>query len=263
MASERTSLPAADNSPSEDDLQIVSERIVRRPRPSDEVVLVSHTRKRARVVSAPVMATAVSAADDDDEDSPDEDYEAPLSDTDIDIDGVTNATSLTNTNTSSGPNRLPSAPFTCGVCMARKEACDGVALGASTSTSAAVCACVVCRECSTRSLRGHVARNTWPITCPNPGCGGEREGWECVKDLQWQDAAAGDALSKLILLNNNINNNNKIKYCANNQCSTPFEFDPALDDGSQNSARVQCPLCKSATCVRCDRAWHHGKCTKV
>lgn len=235
---------------SDDGLEIVSENIVRRP---DEVVVVSHTRKKVRRIpipaAPPVLATTVSAAPIDDDDSPDEDYVAPPSDDDIDIDNEDNA----DTNGNLKVNALPSTPFTCGVCLERKEAYDGVSLGAGKD----ICECVVCRPCSTRSLRAHIASERWPLMCPN--CAGELNGWECVKDLQWQDSEAGEALAKLVLEGETPD----IKYCSNEKCKMPFEFDVDNDDGTQNSAKIDCPLCKTSTCVRCNRVWHNGSCAKV
>eukprot|EP00171_Calliarthron_tuberculosum_P018994 IDg18994t1 len=129
------------------------------------------------------------------------------------------------------------APFPCSICLDDHPAHDALALGA--------CAHKFCRACMTQYLTV-VANETRRIPIKCPECSDALEPQLCVAVLE--GTPARDALERLIV----ERSLSDVRYCANPTCATPFDYDGA---GADN-ARVDCPLCGTATCADCSAPWH-------
>lgn len=129
--------------------------------------------------------------------------------------------------------------FSCPICLDDHPNDNALALG--------VCAHKFCRTCMTKYLVG-IATETRRIPIKCPACGDALDDQLCVEALEGNPAR--DALSRL-LVERSLGD---VRYCSNPTCATPFDYDGA---GADN-ARVDCPLCGTATCADCSAAWHAG-----
>lgn len=102
-----------------------------------------------------------------------------------------------------------------------------------------------------KDLKEITENRRYPPECP--GCGSAMDVWKCVNLLVSIQPVTASALTKLILLKEHIKT---LRYCSNEKCNTPFDFDGDL---TNSGARVVCPLCNSATCARCGYEWHGNK----
>lgn len=119
------------------------------------------------------------------------------------------------------------------------------------------CSHAYCNGCMVQYLRV-IALETKKLPVPCPGCTESLDIWRCVELLSSNKAErAADALSQLAITQTQLKN---VKYCSKPECSTPFEYE---GDGRRGTARVNCPLCKTSTCVLCSQAWHVGPCRLV
>lgn len=116
----------------------------------------------------------------------------------------------------------------------------------------AQCDHAVCKGCMTAYLVA-VAKETkrYPISCPC--CSVQVEYDRCLALVAPQEDVH-EALQNLILEKRYID---CIRYCANPQCSAPFDFvSSPFVVGRIDEFKVHCPLCKQHTCVKCKVPWH-------
>lgn len=239
----------------------------------DDIILVHEVRRRKmEPKKRPAVAATANAADT----SPNLDGD------EVEYVGIVRAADVTVVSVK-GPMT------TCGICF-DDDVQDLVRLGK--------CRHGYCRDCLASQLR-HIALETkkYPIECPGctaegpvvvaapaVGSGGGAAGggiaivdllddddkeedalapgtlyaWKCVSLLRsLDDEKAADALAALVVEKEFLGMK---RYCSNPRCATPFEFDGELD---REHARIDCALCKTATCVLCSKAWHDGRCAET
>ncbi len=135
--------------------------------------------------------------------------------------------------------------FTCQICFddLNIEACRELG----------ECAHKYCVGCM-RSYLHIIATESkkFPIPCPDPSCNQALDPQLCIMALEGNDA---ELLSRLVVEKTHCRTMN---YCANASCATPFDFEPPHPNASDDAWRIECPLCKTATCVRCKTIWHAG-----
>lgn len=146
---------------------------------------------------------------------------------------------------SASPDKPPNeSMFTCQICFddLHTEACRELG----------ECAHKYCVGCMRSYLRIIATESKkFPIPCPDPSCAQALDPQLCIMALEGDDA---ELLSRLVVEKTHCKTMN---YCANASCATPFDFEPPHPNASDDAWRIECPLCKTATCVRCKTIWHN------
>lgn len=138
--------------------------------------------------------------------------------------------------------------FECCVCLTDSIPC-------SKSFSKAIdCEHELCKGCAVQFIKMIVSSGIkqFPIRCPlRPICKkvfkmssflrllfteGETETYEKLQILIIEKEAFGE----------------RMVYCANSSCSTPFDW-------NGTGIKIYCPLCRKQTCMECRTLWHTGK----
>lgn len=148
-------------------------------------------------------------------------------------------------DSSSASHQQPSKE--CPICL--------TAVSLDQSFTPASCGHVFCRQCITTYL-AKIAKETKKFPIPCPSCNVEIDTDRCLALIS-PSPQIYQALQTFILEKQHVS---CLRYCANPLCSAPFDFVPSPSlKGNPLEFRVQCPLCRTAACVKCKVEWHQGK----
>lgn len=154
-----------------------------------------------------------------------------------------------------GPSQPASSSLPCPVCF------DQVSKARSFKSNK--CGHSVCVDCMHKHLE-ILAFDTKQFPLPCPVCRSPLDPTQCFgfvanittpscKNDASPDLCAG--LNTLVIEKGLMSN---IRYCANTNCRTPFEW---IDSNFENDAHrfhVRCAECNESTCVQCHTLWHEG-----
>lgn len=115
-----------------------------------------------------------------------------------------------------------------------------------------------CVECFTNYIVSSLKSKTYPILCPLLSCKHHLSPYDCLSLLEDSDRKDENDQLSVLIIEYEIKEN--IRYCANKNCSTPFEWkaDHCGNGNDRDCNRAVCPTCRHATCVECRELWHVG-----
>lgn len=117
------------------------------------------------------------------------------------------------------------------------------------------CCHVFCKPCIRKHVYVLANENTrYPLPCPQ--CNGPLDDSVCLSLVDEYEETY-DKLTRMIIEKGFCS---QLRYCANEECGEPFDWDHNADTvGTPLEFRVECPICQVATCVNCRQRWHEGK----
>lgn len=120
------------------------------------------------------------------------------------------------------------------------------------------CFHVFCVDCFTNYIVSKINEKAYPIICPVISCKHRLSPYDCLSLLE--DSGLKDENEQLSVLIIEYEMKEKVRYCANKKCSTPFEWnvDQCNNGNGRECHRAVCPTCGEATCVECRELWHVG-----
>lgn len=156
--------------------------------------------------------------------------------------------SLPTTQTEAGPAIHPAV---CGICF------DDTPVASQFAPAA--CRHSFCEECMRQHL-SIVATDTSQYPTPCPGCQGSQKRTlnpqACLVTL----AGTGtphESFERLMIEDEHAQ---RLCYCPNEKCSTPFDFQESPGSaGEAEAPMATCPVCGTNTCVNCKVRWHTGR----
>eukprot|EP00177_Eucheuma_denticulatum_P000075 GFKZ01000126.1.p1 GENE.GFKZ01000126.1~~GFKZ01000126.1.p1 ORF type:complete len:471 (-),score=30.36 GFKZ01000126.1:438-1850(-) len=115
-----------------------------------------------------------------------------------------------------------------------------------------------CVKCISKHITLLAEENSkYPIPCPM--CDDPLDDSVCLSLVEDRDETYRK-LNRLIIERGFCS---QLRYCANEECGEPFDWEPNPDvAGNPYEFRVECPICEQATCVNCLQRWHEGKTCK-
>lgn len=103
-------------------------------------------------------------------------------------------------------------------------------------------------------MKADLENSNIPIRCPSPWCREE------MIDADIKNVLSESQYEKYskFALNRAVQNNADIKFCLTTDCSYIYSL-PETDTPTGDEDELDCPICNTRYCLKCEVAYHDGK----